>query len=94
VQPLDGSPDEGMVCDFGVLDQLWSEVKDDFDHRDLNQFEGGPERTTSELLADWFYWYFSEGLEKAQVLSHHEVRPTVDFVRISESPQTWAEVRP
>ena len=82
-QPTDGRPTEGMVVDFGELDRIWKEeLEPKLDHRDLNA-SVPVERTTSELLAAWAYSIFS------LFLPHVDI----EYVRVSETPSTYAEVR-
>lgn len=84
-QPIDGRPQEGMVIDFGELDRIWKAyLEPDLDHRDLNETVTVP-RTTSELLAAYAYDLFADQLAPMDV--------AVEFVRVSETASTWAEVR-
>lgn len=89
-QAVDGRPDEGMVCDFAMLDRVWAKLKPTVDHQHLNKTvegEGYVERTTSELLAAWFYKEFKRHLDAAA-----EGAVTVERVRVSETANTYAEV--
>lgn len=80
--PCDGRADEGMVADFGALDAVWRRLRDQVDHRDLTKTVPVT-RTTSELLAAWFYKEFADALPAR----------TVAYVRVSETASTYAEVR-
>lgn len=82
-QPLDGRPQEGMVVDFGELDRVWKTLEPELDHQDLNRTVG-PRigRTTSELLAAHLYAAFA-----------HDLDVPVEWVRVSETASTYAEVR-
>lgn len=100
-QPPDGRPEEGMVADFAVLDGIWRrQLEPLLDHQDLNvSLVGhlppttGPHGadvplTTSEHLATWIYEVFSKALDAGAV----DVGRHVQFVRVSETPSTYAEV--
>jgi 6-pyruvoyltetrahydropterin/6-carboxytetrahydropterin synthase len=92
-RPLDGQPDEGMVVDFGRLDDVWkAELEPLLDHRDINDTLGHlVGRTTSEQIAEWAYGVFDACFTHG---NHGD--PTsrrVAFVRVSETPTTYAEVR-
>lgn len=83
-KPIEGSADEGMVCDFAVLDRAWSELALRLDHRDLN--DSLPVvRTTCELLAAYVYEHFSGVLFNDNLELFH--------VRVSETAKSYAEVR-
>lgn len=77
-------PDEGMVVDFAVLSNIWNQLKPVLDHQDLNDtLQHEVQRTTSELLAAWLYEQFDAFMPDGV---------DVDFVRVSETPATWAMV--
>lgn len=90
--PLTGHPAEGMVADFATLDRVWRDVEPLLDHQDLNDTVGGKVgRTTSELLAAWLYRHFAACLDTA---IGNEPGVRVAWLRVSETPSTYAEVRP
>ena len=72
-----GSERAGMVCDYAVLSSAWRKLNDLLDHRTLNDVPG-LENPTAELLAGW-------------IADHIDV-PHLSRVRVSETPNTWAEV--
>jgi 6-pyruvoyltetrahydropterin/6-carboxytetrahydropterin synthase len=69
----------GFVRDYGDLNLLKNYLNDEIDHRHLNDILG--DHTSAEQLARYFYdWCRAHW-------------PEVIAVRISESPNTWAEYR-
>ncbi len=50
--PLD--PDMGWVCDFSVIETTCNTLRDQLDHRTLNDIDG-LQNPTSEHLAVWFW---------------------------------------
>jgi 6-pyruvoyltetrahydropterin/6-carboxytetrahydropterin synthase len=75
---LDGS---GFVRDYFELTALKQFIDTTVDHRHLNDVLGH-DRTTAEVLSKWLYdWSKARWNE-------------VVAVRVSETPQTWAEYRP
>jgi len=71
--------DFDFVVDYGDLGPLRSLIADELDHRHLN--DAIPYRPTSENLARWLF-------ERTW-----ELWPSVIAVRVSETPETWAEYR-
>jgi 6-pyruvoyltetrahydropterin/6-carboxytetrahydropterin synthase len=71
----------GFVRDFHDLAALKTFIDATIDHRHLNDVLGH-DKTTSEVLSRWFYDWC-----KARW-------PEVVAVRVSETPNTWAEYRP
>lgn len=70
----------GFVRDFGDLAPLRQFIGEKLDHRHLNDILPG--YATSENLARWLFDFASSQW------------PEVAAVRVSESPNTWAEYRP
>jgi 6-pyruvoyltetrahydropterin/6-carboxytetrahydropterin synthase len=71
----------GFVRDFYELSELRDFINTTLDHRHLNDVLGH-ERTTSEVIGQWLYdWCKGRW-------------PEVIAVRVSETPDTWAEYRP
>ena len=71
----------GFVRDYRELSSLKSFIDETVDHKHLNDVLGH-DRTTAEVLAQWFYdWCKAKWPETAAV-------------RVSETPRTWAEYRP
>lgn len=77
----------GMVIDFGDIKQLWKEkIEIHLDHHYLN--ETLPKmNTTAENMVVWIY----EEMEAA--LKETENRCRVEFVRLFETPTSYAEVK-
>lgn len=90
VADIDGASDEGMVMDFAELDAAWKAIEPRLDHQDLNVTlfeEVGV--TTSEHLAMFLLGHFQRCLHdvcRAKALG-------VVWVRVSETPSTYAEAR-
>lgn len=71
----------GFVRDYRELSSLKEFIDQRLDHRNLNEVFGH-DRTTSEVIAKWLYDWCKPRW------------PEVVAVRVSETPQTWAEYRP
>jgi len=72
----------GFVTDFGDLAPFRSYLSERIDHRPLNEvLDVEP---TSENLARHFFTWCTEHLEP-------EIAGRVTAVRVSETPQSWAE---
>jgi 6-pyruvoyltetrahydropterin/6-carboxytetrahydropterin synthase len=73
--------DTGFVRDFHELAALKQFIDGTLDHRHLNEVLGH-DRTTTEVICKWLYdWCKTRW-------------PEVTAVRVSETPNTWAEYRP
>lgn len=84
-QSLDAN---GFVIDYGDLRTFKQWLDETCDHRNLNEVVAPGTYTTAENLAKWFY-------EVARDLYYHEwPRVTLQCVRVSETPNTWAEYSP
>jgi 6-pyruvoyltetrahydropterin/6-carboxytetrahydropterin synthase len=69
--------EQGFVVDYGELQPFKAIIDNELDHRHLNDVvEFNP---TAELLAQWLY-------RRAK-----QLWPEVCAVRVSETPNTWAE---
>ncbi len=95
-QALDAN---GFVIDYGELGTFKAWLDETCDHRNLNDalaefyapFHSPavpPRYTTAEHLAEWFY------LVARSLYSHEWPRVTLQCVRVSETPNTWAEYSP
>lgn len=71
----------GFVRDYGELKPLKEYIDSTLDHRHLNDVLGSPELTTAEHMARHLLVWCGERW------------PEVKAVRVSETPQTWAEAR-
>lgn len=79
VELASNSLDEnGFVIDYGDLAPLRDHIDSQFDHRHLNDVLGGPEKTTAEALAFYFFTWC------------RNVWPQTKKVSVSETPRTWA----
>lgn len=70
----------GFIRDYNELDALKKMIRDQLDHRHLNEVLGD-DCVTAEQLACWLYAWCREQW------------PEVAAVRVSETPKTWAEYR-
>lgn len=82
----------GLVIDFGEIKEIWKkEIEVYLDHRYLNETLP-PMNTTAENIVVWIYEKMSE------TLAHEERKNVydgarVEFVRLYETPTSYAEVR-
>jgi 6-pyruvoyltetrahydropterin/6-carboxytetrahydropterin synthase len=82
VHPIDGSTEEGMILDFGVLKTLWQPLYDYLDHKNLNDlFANVP--TTAEQLANYIFTQMEETLP-------HDTK--VNYVRVWETDDSSATI--
>ena len=79
---------DGFVMDYGELAPFAKWLKDEIDHRHLNDLMGEV-NPTAENLAMWFY---------ERLWHPGEIRMTgyglLVAVAVSETPKTWATFRP
>lgn len=88
---ISGFVDEiGLVIDFGDIKDIWKkEIEVHLDHRYLN--ETLPKmNTTAENMVVWIYEKMMESLIK-RAEKYNAVR--VEFVRLYETPNSFAEAR-
>lgn len=88
---ISGFVDEiGLVIDFGDIKVIWKEeIEIYLDHRYLN--ETLPKmNTTAENMVVWIFEKMKESLNKREE-KYHDAR--VEFVRLYETPTSYAEVR-
>ncbi len=88
---ISGFVDEiGLVIDFGDIKEIWKkEIEIYLDHRYLN--ETLPKmNTTAENMVVWIYEKMMESLNKR---AEHYNGVRVEFVRLFETPTSYAEVR-
>jgi len=88
---ISGFVDEiGLVIDFGDIKEIWKqEIETYLDHRYLN--ETLPKmNTTAENMVVWIYEKMKESLNKRSE-KYNDLR--VEFVRLYETPTSYAEVR-
>lgn len=87
---ISGYTDErGLVIDFSDMKEIWKQkIEIDLDHRYLN--ETLPlMNTTAENIVVWIY----EKLQDALVQEQYSTGLRVEFVRLYETPTSYAEAR-
>ena len=90
---ISGIPDElGLTIDFGTIKTIWKqEIEGYLDHQYLN--ESLPlMNTTAENMAVWLYEQMEQALQKEAYRSP-ELQARVEFVRLYETPTSYAEAR-
>ncbi|WP_107949054.1 6-carboxytetrahydropterin synthase QueD [Lysinibacillus parviboronicapiens] len=87
---LSGYTDErGLMIDFGDIKEIWQQKIDIFlDHRYLNETLP-PMNTTAENIVVWIY----EKLAKALLDEQQSNGARVEFIKLYETPTSYAEVR-
>lgn len=82
----------GLAIDFGDIKEIWkNEIEIYLDHRYLNETLP-PMNTTAENMVVWIYEKMEEALAKEDRANDYKgVR--VEFVRLFETPTSYAEVR-
>lgn len=74
---------EGMVVDFGILSKLVFPILERFDHQLLNHIMETP---TAENMAAYIFSTLD------YLMSPQKNGLTLEKVRVSETPDSWAEV--
>lgn len=89
---ISGKPDEvGITVDFGQIKEIWkSEIEPFLDHRYLNETLP-PMNTTAENMVVWLYEQMEHALSQQEAFLQQETR--TEFVRLYETPTSYAEVR-
>ncbi|CAM3994928.1 6-carboxytetrahydropterin synthase QueD [Alkalicoccus chagannorensis] len=83
--------DRGIMMDFGDIKDIWKEdIEPYLDHRYLNEMLP-PMNTTAENMVVWIYEKMEESLHQQQASSSQHFR--TEFVRLFETPTSYAEVR-
>lgn len=81
--------DRGLMIDFGDIKEIWKQkIEIDLDHRYLNETLP-PMNTTAENIVVWIYEKLTEALLDEQRYSGARV----EFIRLYETPTSYAEVR-
>lgn len=84
--------DRGLMIDFGDIKEIWkSEIEIHLDHRYLNETLP-PMNTTAENMVVWIYEKMAAALQeqnRQQIYSGARV----EFVRLYETPTSYAEAR-
>lgn len=82
--------DRGLMIDFGDIKDIWkNEIEIFLDHKYLNETLP-PMNTTAENMVVWIYEKMEESLQK-RVELYDGAR--VEFVRLFETPTSYAEAR-
>ena len=90
---ISGFVDEiGMVIDFSDIKEIWkNDIEIYLDHRYINDMLP-PMNTTAENMVVWIYEKMQEAIEKNEELVGKQ-GARVEFVRLFETPTSFAEVR-
>lgn len=90
---ISGFVDEtGLMIDFGDIKEIWKkEIEIHLDHRYLNETLP-PMNTTAENMVVWIFEKMAEAVAARETLSR-EQGAQVEFVRLYETPTSYAEAR-
>jgi 6-pyruvoyltetrahydropterin/6-carboxytetrahydropterin synthase len=88
---ISGYPNEiGIVIDFGDIKRIWKEqIEIYLDHRYLNETLP-PMNTTAENMV---VWIFEQMEQQLQTEEYRQQQARVEFVRLYETPTSYAEAR-
>lgn len=82
--------DRGLMIDFGDIKEIWkNEIEIFLDHKYLNETLP-PMNTTAENMVVWIYEKMQESLQN-RIEQYDGAR--VEFVRLFETPTSYAEAR-
>ncbi|MCX2826337.1 6-carboxytetrahydropterin synthase QueD [Bacillus pseudomycoides] len=82
----------GLAIDFGDIKEIWkNEIEIYLDHRYLNETLPAM-NTTAENMVVWIYEKMAEALIKEDRANEYK-GARVEFVRLFETPTSYAEVR-
>ncbi|MGG0238844.1 6-carboxytetrahydropterin synthase QueD [Bacillus rhizoplanae] len=82
----------GLAIDFGDIKEIWkNEIEIYLDHRYLNETLPAM-NTTAENMVVWIFEKMEEALTKGDRQSEYK-GARVEFVRLFETPTSYAEVR-
>ncbi|MEY8348322.1 6-carboxytetrahydropterin synthase QueD [Bacillus cereus] len=82
----------GLAIDFGDIKEIWkNEIEIYLDHRYLNETLPAM-NTTAENMVVWIYEKMEEALKKENRANEYK-GARVEFVRLFETPTSYAEVR-
>ncbi|MBO1578242.1 6-carboxytetrahydropterin synthase QueD [Bacillus sp. XF8] len=82
----------GLAIDFGDIKEIWkNEIEIYLDHRYLNETLPAM-NTTAENMVVWIYEKMAEALIKENRVNEYK-GARVEFVRLFETPTSYAEVR-
>jgi 6-pyruvoyltetrahydropterin/6-carboxytetrahydropterin synthase len=81
----------GLAVDFGDIKELWkSQIEPYLDHRYLNETLP-PMNTTAENMVYWIFEQMENALKTSNINGTRQ--PRVEFVRLFETPTSYAEFR-
>lgn len=84
--------DIGITVDFGILKQIWREkIEPYLDHRYLNETLPAM-NTTAENIVVWLYEQTQATLQAGHYCPK-ELEARVEFIRLYETPTSYAEAR-
>jgi 6-pyruvoyltetrahydropterin/6-carboxytetrahydropterin synthase len=84
--------DTGLMIDFGDIKEIWkNDIEVHLDHRYLNETLPNM-NTTAENMVVWIYEKMAEAIQANDELSR-EQGARVEFVRLFETPTSYAEAR-
>ncbi len=82
----------GLMIDFGDIKDIWkNEIEVHLDHRYINETLPAM-NTTAENMVVWIYEKMAEALLKDETISKDQ-GGRVEFVRLFETPTSYAEAR-
>ena len=82
----------GLAIDFGDIKEIWkNEIEIYLDHRYLNETLPAM-NTTAENMVVWIFEKMAEALTKENRVNEYK-GARVEFVRLFETPTSYAEVR-
>ncbi|PWW31832.1 6-pyruvoyltetrahydropterin/6-carboxytetrahydropterin synthase [Cytobacillus oceanisediminis] len=82
--------DRGLMIDFGDIKEIWKkEIEIFLDHKYLNETLP-PMNTTAENMVVWIYEKMAESLQNRK---DQYIGARVEFVRLYETPTSYAEAR-
>jgi 6-pyruvoyltetrahydropterin/6-carboxytetrahydropterin synthase len=84
--------DTGLMIDFGDIKEIWkNDIEIHLDHRYLNETLPNM-NTTAENMVVWIYEKMAEAIQANDELSRDQ-GARVEFVRLFETPTSYAEAR-
>ncbi|WP_026582211.1 6-carboxytetrahydropterin synthase QueD [Bacillus sp. J33] len=82
--------DKGLMIDFGDIKEIWkNEIEIYLDHKYLNETLP-PMNTTAENMVVWIFEKMAESIQNRK---DQYIGARVEFVRLYETPTSYAEAR-
>lgn len=90
---ISARPDHtGITADFGLIKEIWkSRIETYLDHRYLNETLP-PMNTTAENMVVWLFEQMEETLASEEYITQI-IDGRTEFIRLYETPTSYAEVR-